>query len=703
MQPDPTVNVLLVDDHPENLIALEAMLEGLHQNLVKAYSGEDALRRLLHQDFAVILLDVQMPGLDGFETATLIRERDRSRHTPIIFLTAFGNNEALRFKGYSLGAVDYLQKPIEPEILTSKVSVFVDLFKKTEEVKRQAAQLSAMNAELAKTEKRFRSLSACSPVGIFLTDMEGKCTYTNPRCQSICDLSAEEMVGQGWLKAVHPEDLELAVAQWQHYTRQGQNIWQNTEGQFEQKYECEFRLLTPAGRSRWAYIRSSPMVADTGEILGHVGTIEDITERKLAEEARAQIIREQAARQEAEAANRMKDEFLAVLSHELRTPLNSIMGWSQLLRRFFQEALHQGRNLDESLLTRALETIDRNAKSQAQLIEDILDVSRLMQGKLQINPHLINPLSIIESAIRIVTPMAEAKGLKIIANLTDVGWICGDGERLQQVMWNLLSNAIKFSHSAVSGEGDSTLNTILVRLQRQGDWAEIQVQDHGVGIRSNFLPHVFDRFRQADSTTTRTHGGLGLGLAIVHHLVELHQGSIQAESEGENQGATFTLRLPLANPVLLNGWQGLPSLSQLQVLVIEKDPDTRLFLCNTLAQSGAKVTAVSSILEALRVWDAQPPDVLVSDVCLANTDSEELIRKVQDCQQQKGRAIPAIALSTCLAVDDCHQHSLNSFQKHLSKPFQPQELITTVAQLTQRTRRHTTLPGQSGRLSKRIL
>jgi len=273
MQPDQKANILLIDDNPNNLLALEAILDSLSQNLVKAHSGEQALRCLLNQDFAVILLDVQMPGMDGFETARLIRERERSRHTPIIFFTAFSNSDTLMFRGYSIGAVDYLFKPIEPEVLTSKVAVFVELFKKTAEVKRQAAQLQAVNAELRGSEERFRSLSACSPVGIFLADVEGYCTYMNPLCQTICGFTLEESYREGWLRSVHPEECEQIKADWSAWTQQ------------DQEYSNEFRLQTQTGTIRWVHVQSSLMLSAQGELIGHVGTIEDITERKQAESA----------------------------------------------------------------------------------------------------------------------------------------------------------------------------------------------------------------------------------------------------------------------------------------------------------------------------------------------------------------------------------------------------------------------------------
>ncbi|MGG6267573.1 hybrid sensor histidine kinase/response regulator [Leptolyngbya sp. AN03gr2] len=511
------VNILLVDDQPENLLALEAVLGKLGENLVQASSGEEALRCLLNRDFAVILLDVQMPGMDGFETASLIRSRARSQHTPIIFLTAFDASDQGIFRGYSLGAVDYLIKPINSDILVSKVSVFVDLFKKTAEVKQQAAQLTAINAELRQSEERFRSLSASSPSGIFVIDPSGHCTYTNPRFQLICGIVPDLISDRSWQQCVHPDDRDRAHSQWKTYLEHG--------GEFSE----ELRFLTRDDSTRWVHVRSCPMLAQTGEPMGHVGTIEDITERKEAEATRAQVMREQLARQEAEAANRMKDEFLAVLSHELRTPLNSMLGWVRLLRT---------KHYEKSMVDRALETIERNAETQSQLIEDILDVSKIIRGKLRLNYRSIQPIAVIQAAIDAVRPQLEAKSIRLITYFDPgVSHVWGDSTRLQQIVWNLLTNAVKFTPE--SGE---------VKIQLQAEdtkTVKISVKDTGIGIEPEFLPHVFDRFRQADSTTTRSHNGLGLGLAIVRHLVELHGGSIEATSPGVGKGATFTVRFPV--------------------------------------------------------------------------------------------------------------------------------------------------------------
>ncbi|BAZ17446.1 PAS/PAC sensor hybrid histidine kinase [Calothrix sp. NIES-4071] len=536
------VNVLLVDDHPENLLALEGILGGLNQNLVRAYSGAQALKCLLNQDFAVILLDVQMPDMDGFETAALIRQRERSQHTPIIFLTAFSTSDNMVERGYSLGAIDYLFKPIQPEILKSKVTAFIDLYEKSAKIERQAAELAAINAELRKSEEKFRSLSACSPVGIFLTDINGLCNYSNPCHQKIYELDEAHIIGEGWLQVIHPDDREQVVNNWYQTLRAGQ------------EYNGEFRIITPDGIERWLHVHSSPMRSDSGDVSGYVGTAEDITARKIAEAEHVELIRAQTARQEAEAANRLKDEFLAVLSHELRTPLNSILGWAKLLQR---------QKFDEKSVARGLEIVERNALLQTQLINDILDVSRIMRGKLRLNLTPVNLESLVLQTVNAIRVEAETKKLHIDCiiepfpqafaqtnsdiNHTSSYIVTGDINRLQQIVGNLLSNALKFTPAngsiqvklSVDNENDyiDYINNIPI--------AKIEVRDTGIGITADFLPYVFDRFRQADGSTTRSHNGLGLGLAIVRHLVEMHGGRVSVASSGANQGATFTVRLPL--------------------------------------------------------------------------------------------------------------------------------------------------------------
>ncbi|MEG4984315.1 response regulator [Microcoleus sp. BR0-C5] len=654
------VNVLLVDDRPENLVALEAILNSPSYHLVQANSGAEALRCLLNEDFAVILLDVQMPGMDGFETATLIRSRDRSRSTPIIFITAFSSNDTHVFKGYSLGAVDYLFKPLEPEILTSKVGVFVELFQKTVEVKQQATQLAAVNSELSKSEERFRTLCACSPLGIYLADVEGRCTYINPRCQAICGLTLEESLAEIWQREVHPEDRERVVADWLAWIKEGN------------EYSNEFRL---AGSEtvRWINVQSSPMFSDLGKLIGHVGTVRDVTDRKQAEEERSRLIREQVARQEAERANQMKDEFLAILSHELRTPLNAILGWSRLLRT---------KTFDQDTIEKALETIERNAKSQAQLIEDILDVSRILRGKLNLNKHPIRLESAIKLAIDSLQPLTEEKSIVIELTCSpNVGEVIGDPDRLQQIVWNLLSNAIKFSPQ----EGK-----VHVRLESVGDEAQIEIIDSGIGIAPDFLPYVFDRFRQADSSTTRSYGGLGLGLAIVRHLVEQHGGKVYAENN-PGEGAKFTVALPLAQRNALAADDGLhlndqaqtlPTLTNLQLLVVDDDDDTREFLIALLEDEGAMVRSAASVAGALAALESYWPDLLLSDIGMPEADGYELIARVREMEVLRDGKMPAIAL-TAYAREEERQQALEAgFQMHLSKPVDINKLIAAIANLT---------------------
>lgn len=395
-------------------------------------------------------------------------------------------------------------------------------------------------------------------------------------------------------------------------------------------------------------------------------------------------------------ANRMKDEFLAILSHELRSPLNAILGWSQLL---------QSRHLSEEQIAKGLETIERNAKAQTKLIEDLLDISRMIRGKLSLNVSTCNLIPIIETAIENINLAAQGKNIELRFFLDNSVTensplqISGDPERLQQIIWNLLTNAIKFTPSG--GKVEVRLTKNLSKEQNQSitsSYAQIQVIDTGIGINPSFLPYVFDRFRQADSSSTRSHGGLGLGLAIVRHLVELHGGTVHVHSQGEGQGATFTVKLPLlsenkAATIESTSQQtenptappSCPSLAGVRVLVVDDELDSRDFITTVLNQCQAKVKAVATVREALQIIPQWKPDVLVSDIGMPGEDGYSLIRQLRQLPPEQGGNTPAAALTAYARAEDRTRAIQEGFQLHLPKPIEPAELATVVASLIKRS------------------
>jgi signal transduction histidine kinase/ActR/RegA family two-component response regulator len=483
------------------------------------------------------------------------------------------------------------------------------------------------------------------------------------------------------VNCIHPDD--------RHYFTQAlsQTLADGAE------HNLEYRVVFPDGTIHHIAARGRPFFNETGQPIRMRGIVLDITERKLIEERRLQLLQEQTARAEAESANRIKDEFLAVLSHELRSPLNPILGWARLLRT---------QKLNEAKIQQALETIERNAKLQSELIEDLLDVSRILQGKLNLNTAPVNLVITIQAAIETVRLAAEAKSIKIEMNLdSHVGQVLGDSNRLQQVMWNLLSNAVKFTPSG--GRVEIRLSSVTDYLSfvehgqpktnNQGQMtncAQITVTDTGKGIHPNFLPHVFEYFRQADSATTRKYGGLGLGLAIVRHLVELHGGTVQAESAGEGLGATFTVRLPLMSAQSTGIAEIQPlepalNLNGIQILVVDDDNDTREFVTFVLEQSGARVVTAASAIAALERLTQSQPHLLLSDIGMPQMDGYMLIRQVRALPPEQGGKIPAIALTAFAGEMNQQQALAAGFHMHLSKPVEPDQLISMIASLVVRS------------------
>ncbi|MDP5339095.1 MAG: ATP-binding protein [Nodularia sp. (in: cyanobacteria)] len=533
-----------------------------------------------------------------------------------------------------------------------------------EQLKLEIAERQRILLVLRQSEERYRYLAESIPQLVWTADAEGNSDYFNSNWCEYTGLKMEHSVGYGWLTALHPDDVERAEQVWLNALSNGT------------LYETEYRFQRAAdGCYRWHLGRGLPLKDEEGNVVKWFGTCTDIDEQKQILEERAHLLElEQIARAKAETANRIKDEFLAVLSHELRTPLNAILGWSKLL---------QTRTFDQEKRLQALATIERNAKLQVQLIEDLLDTSRILQGKLTLQITKINLTSTILSALDTMRLALETKSIQVTKIFEpNIGMILGDSTRLQQVVWNLLSNAIKFTPKG---------GKIAVELRQADDYAQVIVSDTGQGINSDFLPYAFDYFQQADSSSVRKFGGLGLGLAIVRNIVEMHGGMVKAESLGEGQGATFTISLPLRqddSPSLLDTANPPTDLdvnslllAGVKVLIVEDDADSRDFVVFVLEQEGAEAIAVSSAFAALEVLILVKPDILVSDISMPDMDGYMLIHQVRTLTPEAGGQIPAIAL-TAYARDDDEQQALQAgYQMHLSKPVNTEKLVAAIVKL----------------------
>jgi PAS domain S-box-containing protein len=971
--------VLLVDDHPPNLLALKAVLDPLGLNLVLATSGKQALEHLLREDFAVILLDVQMPDMDGFETAAIIRGRERTREVPIIFVTAIHLGADQVTRGYARGAVDYLAKPLDPEVLRAKVSALVELWRRGETLRLRendlhAKERRALVAAAHQTEAQLRLIvDGVSDHAISMLDPSGRVQTINLPAERIKGFTRAEVQGQHFSMFFTPEDRQAGLPEQELITARetgrykGEGWRQRKDGsrfyasvslsalrrddgelvgfvkvtqditerrrlsEALRRREEELRLVIDAipglvaymnpdqtyrlvnrtygrwfglsadqiigrpivellgdeayavilpyvervlagqrvafehrvpyrvGGPRWIRAEYIPDLDQDGRVLGYISLVIDIGEAKLAEQrieeearrnetlyrvgaalsanldletifdrltdeatrlCRAQfgaffynvdggpgagkymlytlagvprerfagfemprdtavfhptfmgtaVVRSdditqdpryghnpphfgmppghlpvrsylavpvvsrsgevhgglffghaeravfterdermlvavagqaaitidnarlydlaRAERARAEEANRAKDLFLSSLSHELRTPLNAIIGWARLLR---------SGGLTDDKRVRALETVDRNARAQAALIDDILDLSRITSGKMRLNVSQVEIAQVVETALETLRPAADAKGVRVQAVLDpDAGALNGDATRLQQVLWNLLSNAVKFTPRG---------GRVYVRLVRTESQIEIEVADTGKGIDPAMLPRVFERFVQADPGSNREHGGLGLGLAIAKHLVELHGGTIEARSDGAGQGATLTVRLPVAPvrstppqwPVAGTGAGASgtkvdldcpPELTGLRVLVVDDELDARELVQSLLESCGAQVTSAATAAEAFARFLTDRPDVIVSDIGMPGEDGYSLIRRIRALQPEQGGRTPAVAVTAYAAGKDRTRALMEGFTHHVSKPTEPQELLAVVAAAVGRHGKH---------------
>ena len=532
----------------------------------------------------------------------------------------------------------------------------------------ESLERGRMARTLRRSESRFRALADSMPQIVFVADADGRIEYFNRQWYEYTGHPEGSVAPEQW-KQAHTEDgLRRVMEAWPEALRSGQ------------PYEIEYPLRRRDGQYRWHLGRARPIRDEGGRTIRWYGTNTDIHDRKQIEDALANALQsEQSARREAEFASRMKDEFLATLSHELRTPLNAILGWSHMLRR---------ENARPEELVRGAEVIERNARAQARIIEDLLDMSAIISGKVRIDVGPVDMLAITQAAIETARPAADAKHIRIQADLAPVGTqVRGDPNRLQQVLWNLLSNAVKFT---------GRNGRIGVTLQEVAGHVELCVSDTGKGIPAEFLPHVFDRFRQADASTTRQHGGLGLGLAIVKQLVELHGGVVRVSSEGPDRGAAFTVRLPLPRadaprqssgsgdvarppPAVAIPADECRAIAGKRVLVVDDEADARELVRELLEGCRAEVTLAGSSDEAIAIANREPFDVIVSDIGMPGEDGYTMMERLR--ATTSSRDIPAMALTAYARPEDRVRAIRAGFQMHASKPVEPAELIAMVASL----------------------
>ncbi|HEX8834115.1 MAG TPA: PAS domain-containing protein [Abditibacteriaceae bacterium] len=507
-------------------------------------------------------------------------------------------------------------------------------------------------------EQRFQLMADSAPVLVWIAGTDKLCNWFNRAWLEFAGRTMEQELGNGWAEGVHPDDLERCLHTY------------HSSFDARQPFIMEYRMRHHSGEYRWLLDNGVPLYGANQEFTGFIGTCVDITDIRLAQEERERLLAfERAARSEAERVSQLKDEFLTTLSHELRTPLNAILGWANLLRN--------GLTGEETVAT-GLETIERNARIQAQLIEDLLDMSRIISGKLRLDVQRVDLASSINSAIATILPAAQAKGIRIDKILDPLAApISGDPNRIQQIVWNLLSNAVKFTPR------DGKVQVILERVNSH---VEITIADTGQGISPQFLPFVFERFRQADSSNTREHGGLGLGLGIVRQLVELHGGSVRAKSPGIGQGATFVVSLPVTviqeqrnTSSTKEAMPCPPSLHNMHVLVVDDEPDARELVRVVLEKCGARVTTASSAEEAFQLVRQEHPDVLVSDIGMPEEDGYSLMRRVRALPPEAGGNIRSVALTALARSEDRQRALLAGFQMHLPKPVEPAELVAVVA------------------------
>jgi PAS domain S-box-containing protein len=597
----------------------------------------------------------------------------RDRRPWLVLLAALFALFAFRVLGFFIATEvrqewsPWLQALVSVLLLTS-----LFYFRRISVAERESKALAKRRtAERDEIESRYRALAELCP-DVMYVDVGGTICYVNAAAVRFFGAkSTSELLGRAPAELAAPESKSRVANRADQFNEIGQSV--------------------PAAPEEWLRLDGSRVPVEATAALipwrgerGILIILRDVSERRRAEEEKTQLLAsERSARSAAERASRMKDEFLATLSHELRTPLTAILGWAHVLT--------SGR-ASEAETAQALETIMRNARVQTKLVEDLLDMSSIISGKLRLDTQRLAPVTFVEAAIETIQPAADAKGIQLVKKLDpNAGLLRGDANRLQQVVWNLLTNAVKFTPKG---------GTVTVVLKRASSHVEITVNDNGPGISADFLPYVFDRFRQADSSIRRRHSGLGLGLAIVKQLVELHGGTVRVQSEGEGKGATFTVNLPVAVPhekigapvsrdVSSTNGDGANvhavDLTGLKVLVVDDEPDACRLIKWVLSECHAEVVTASSAIEAVPLAESTRPDILISDLGMPEIDGYELLRRIRSLGADRGGKVPAIAVSAFARPEDRARSLRAGFSMHVSKPIQPDRLKATVASLAGRS------------------
>jgi len=659
---DGRVNILIVDDEPANLRVLEAILDDPGYRLVRALNANEALLALVAEDFGLLILDIRMPDMNGFELAQLIKQRRKSASVPIIFLTAFYNEDQDVVAGYGTGAVDYLHKPVNATVLRSKVAVFVELHRKSRELamanralmlevaerRRAEEQLRELNESLDRrvtersealreSEQRFRTMADQTPVMMWVASPAGAVDFVNKEYCVFFGVTSEEAMHSAWRLPVHDDDGSYGRAL-------------SEALRTRRPFQAEARMRRADGEWRWMMSQGAPRTSPSGDFLGMIVTSQDVTEQRQAATIQQQIAR-------------AKDEFIAVLAHELRSPLAPIRTSVGILRA----------HASHPMVVRSGEVIERQTAHMARLLDDLLDTSRLSRNTLTLQRSRLRLGDVIQAAVEIASPLVEQQRLELVlSGIDEAVWLDADQARLTQVFGNLLNNAAKYSKPA--GRVD-------VAVRHGGGWVTVSVRDAGIGIAADMLERVFEPFTQATMARDHAPGGVGIGLSLAHRLVEMHGGAIQAVSDGPGSGSEFIVRLPVCPDEAVFPSEPEPQRIEntplaRRVLVADDNVDSADMEAALLSAVGCEVRTVYDGESTLREADRFRPDVILLDIGMPDIDGHEVCARIRS--QPWGGNIMIIAVSGWGQEGDRRRSARAGFNMHLVKPVDPDALLRIV-------------------------